>query len=248
MEVAESSGCWKAIRKRIQSACREHQVNRKATRNIPPRLNTMDEYSHDFICPNCGHRSGNKYDYLDDCDDMEDDFESWEGFAEFYNAQDYPGLVKYCEAEVARRPDRLWARYELGRAYVLNGQYQEAIDLMTECHRQWPAHEDFQHVALDALFALGKTEGDFSWVNVPAVIRLDAALIDHYYEYLRTKRRAVRIADLRREQDVHGYLAFSEEQLLQALAHDDRFEVDANQAWYAALVKVRRKRARKKSG
>lgn len=205
----------------------------------------MDEYSHDFTCPKCGHRSTRPYEFVDDADD---DFESWEGYAQLHDEQDYPGLVKYCEAEVARRPERQSALYELGAAYVLNGQHQEAIDLMTKCHRQWPNHVDFQQVALDALFALGKTEGDFPWVKIPTVIRLDAALIDHYYEYLRPKRKPVSVAGLRAEQCGQGYLAFSEKQLLQALAHDDRFEVDADGGCYSAQIKVSRRRARKKGG
>ena len=83
----------------------------------------MEKHPHDFTCPKCCQRSREQYDHLGDCDDADDDFEAWEGVAHFYDEHDYPGLVKYCETEVARRPDNLSARYSLGEAYVLNGQY-----------------------------------------------------------------------------------------------------------------------------
>ena len=140
------------------------------------------------------------------------------------------------------------ARYSLGEAYVLNGHYQKAIDLMTECHRQCPDDVNFQYVILDALFALGKTEDDFPWVTVPTIIRLDMPLIDYYYEYLRPKRKPRSVADLYTDQYAHGYQAFSHEELMQALAHDDRFEVDSDQDRRRAQVKVRRKRQRNRSG
>ena len=119
-------------------------------------------------------------------------------------------------------------------------------DVMTECHRQWPDYEDFQYIILDALFALGKTEHEFSWVTVPRIIRLDAALIDYYYEYLRPKRKPRSVADLHSELCWQGYRAFSHEELMQALAHDDRFEVETDEDCYQAMVKVKRTRQRKR--
>ena len=99
----------------------------------------MERHPHNFTCPKCGQRSKEPYGYLDDCDDADEDFESWEAYADLYYERDYPGLVKYCEAEVARRPEDVSARCDLGQAYVLDKQYQKAIDLMIECHRQWPS-------------------------------------------------------------------------------------------------------------
>jgi hypothetical protein len=97
----------------------------------------------------------------DDDDDGVDDFESWEVHSELRESEDYPALVRYCEREVARHLGDPYANERLGNAYVLNGQYQKAIDSMGACHRKHPDIEDFQHIILDALFALGKTESDF---------------------------------------------------------------------------------------
>jgi hypothetical protein len=213
----------------------------KAPQRISLRLNTMHEHPHNFTCPKCGRHLGEQYD---DVDDMNDDFESWEGYAQLYYDEDFPGLVKYCEAQLARRPADMFAYYDLGRAYVLNHQYQEAIDFTAECHRQEPDDVAFQHIILDALFALGKSEDDFPWLTVPTILRLDESLIDFYYEFLKPKRKPRSIADLYSEPQGRGYLAFSYEELRQALAGDERFEVDTDGPCYRAEVKVKRKRRR----
>jgi hypothetical protein len=49
----------------------------------------------------------------------------------------------------------------------LNGEYENAIDFMSDHHRKHPWIGDYQHVILDALFALDKDEGDYNWVENP---------------------------------------------------------------------------------
>jgi hypothetical protein len=130
---------------------------------------------------------------------------------------------------------------------VLNGQYDKAIEVMGAYHRDFPENEDFQYVILDALFALGKTENDFPWVEAPTLIRLDASLMDYVYEYLRPKRKPRSVHELHTNQYLRGYVTFSPEELFQALAHDDRFIVESEGDCIWAEVSVRRKGKRSKN-
>ena len=61
-------------------------------------------------------------------DDGVYNFEAWEPYQEFLDKEDYPGLVRYCEQQAERAPDDLYAQYYLGDAYVLNGEYEKAIE------------------------------------------------------------------------------------------------------------------------
>ena len=73
-------------------------------------------------------------------DDGFDVFEDWEAHEEFLKNEDYPELVELCEREVTRHPEDLQAQECLGEAYVLNGQYQKAIETMGEVHRKFPCN------------------------------------------------------------------------------------------------------------
>lgn len=178
----------------------------------------------------------------DDWDDDSDDFEAWEVHAELFENEDYPGLVDYCEREVARHPEDLHAQNRLGDAYVLNGQYEKAIHAMGECHRRFPDIDAFQHVILDALFASGKAEEDYDWIRKPCVLRIGRAVLDDCHDYLCPKRRPREVEELRLELMSKGYLTFSAEELLQALADDPRFVIQPGQMPEWAQVRVRRKR------
>jgi hypothetical protein len=123
---------------------------------------------------------------------------------------------------------RRWAhtRCDLGDAYIRNGQPQRAIDLLTPLHSADPDQIAYQHVILDALFALGRTEKDVDWVVAPRVRRLDAALLDACFAHLRSKRRPRLAVDLVGAVLLDGYRAFSYEELVAALRADPRFVVE----------------------
>ena len=155
-----------------------------------------------------------------------DDFEDWEPYAQLIEKQDYPGLVRYCKKRAEQRPDHLYAQYNLGHAYILNGEYENAIDFMSDHHRKHPWIGDYQHVILDALFALDKDEGDFNWVEKPVVLRLSENILDACYEFLKPKRKPRSVADLYIEFVMKGYLLFTEEDLYNALSTEQRFNVE----------------------
>ena len=107
------------------------------------------------------------------CDEDEGrDFEAWEEYVELYERGDFAGLVRLCEATLRRWPDDVNAQYDLGDAYVRNGQPERAIEFLTPLHRADPEQTAYQHGILDALFALGRTEQDFAWLRAPRVYRV----------------------------------------------------------------------------
>ena len=122
--------------------------------------------------------------------------------------------------------DDPYAQYYLGEAYVLNSEYEKAIEFLSEHHRRHPDNLDFQHVILDALYALGKTEDDFDWAHKPAILRISAAIVDACYEFLKSKRKPRAVSEIHERFLLEGYVHFTEEDLLKALSADGRFIVE----------------------
>lgn len=154
------------------------------------------------------------------------DFEEWEALVELREAEDYPGLVRYCKRKAERFPDDPYSQIDLGEAYVLNGEYEKAIEFLSEHHRKQPDNMDFQHVILDALFALGRNEDHFDWTEKPVILRMSDDILNICYEYLKPKRKPRSIIELHTEFVMKGYLLFTEEDLFKALVQDQRFIVD----------------------
>ncbi len=168
-------------------------------------------------------------------------FEAWEPLQKFLENEDYQGLVWHCKQRAERHPEDLYAQCYLGDAYVLNGEFKKAIEFMGEHHKRHPWNSDYQHVILDALFALGKTEDDFNWVKRPVVIRMSTDIVDTCYEFLKRKRKPRSIIELHTQFITEEYLLFSEQDLLETLLNDERFEVDKPDSEFLAEVSVVRK-------
>ncbi len=171
---------------------------------------------------------------------MNEDFESWELHAELLERHDYAQLVACCEVEVRRNPGDLHALERLGDAYVLNGEYKKAIDAMEPCHRDGPNIDAFQHIILDALFAMGKTENEFRWSAQPEILRLGSDVADICYEYMRRKRNPRSVGELYSKLLSGAYLAFTEELLMQRLRDDPRFVVEGSGPWTSDVSVVRK--------
>ena len=124
------------------------------------------------------------------------DFEQWEVDSYFWDKKDYEGLVKYREGRFFRCPEDLDNHYKLGKAYVLNRNYKKAIKFLTKLHEKASDWTDVQHLILDALFALGKNEKDFHWLEKPVVVRLDKNVLDSCYNYLKRKRKPLQLTKL----------------------------------------------------
>ena len=180
---------------------------------------------------------------LDKYEEQLDDFESWEPYAKLIEEEDYLGLVRYCKKIAEQFPDSLYAQYYLGDAFVLNGEYEKAIEFLSEHHRKHPWNKDYQHVILNALFALEKTEDDFNWFEEPIILRMSEDVVDACYKFLRRKRNPRPVFIIYMEFVTEGYLHFTEKDLFNALLNDERFIVEKlEEGPIFAEVKVNRKR------
>lgn len=181
----------------------------------------------------------------DDGGDEPDELEAWEPPVEFRKKEDYAGLVEYCKHRAERFPDDPYAQFYLGEAYVLNGEYEKAIEFLSHHHKKQPWNIDFQHVILDALFALGKNENDFNWIEKPVVLRMSDNILDVCYEFLKPKRKPRSVLEIHIHFVTKGYLLFTEEKLFKALMEDDRFIVeDVDRGAFLAQVRVVHKKGK----
>ncbi len=185
-------------------------------------------------CPYCGRRHSKQYR-------CEAELEAWEIEYELRQKEDYGGLVAHYEAVVEWESGGLNALLELGDAYVLNGEPEKAIDLLAEPHRQNPEAQELHYVILDALFALGKDENDFDWVEQMPVQRLGAGVLDRCHAYLKPKRQPRDAEELRFELSLDGYCVFTAGELLEAIHRDRRFVVEYDE-FGQPEVRARRKR------
>jgi len=198
----------------------------------------MKDKSKILEFPNSLRKATTSYDK-----DDPHDFEEWELPAELRDKEDFPALVEYCKRRAKQQPDDLYSQYDLGDAFVLNGEYEKAIEFMSEHHRKHPWNTDYQHVILDALFALGKTEDDFEWLEKPVVLRMSHEIVDTCYEMLKRKRKPRSVIELHTQFIMKGYLLFTEQDLLEAFVKDGRFDVEnPDSAFWAEVYPARKDR------
>jgi tetratricopeptide (TPR) repeat protein len=165
--------------------------------------------------------------YIPASEDETYDFEDWEIEYELIEYEDWNGLILYRQSVLRRHPDSLEAKSALGDAYVRAGEYQKALDYLALLHRENPGITDIQGNILDTLFGLGKNENDFDWIEKPAIFRVNEALINQRYQYLRAKRKPRSIVDICHTLILgKGCQAFKGEELLSALRVDKRFKVE----------------------
>ncbi len=188
-------------------------------------------------CPFCSARHSRDYR-------CEAEFEAWEIDYELREKEEYAGLVAHYEAVVEWYGDGFEGLCELGDAYVLNGEPDKAIELLSEPHRQDPLNEEFQRVILDALFALGKDETAFDWVECIPVLRRGSDVLDRCHAYLKPKRKPRSVYELHTELTIDGYCVFSPEELLEAIRGDERFVVE-EEAFWSPDIRARRKREKR---
>ena len=157
-----------------------------------------------------------------------DDYEEYEDEEYFYllEEKDYPGLIQYCKNRATENPSDLYAKANLGNAYILNGNYEKALSYLTECHQQYPDIDEYQHLLLDVLFRMGMTEDDYDWSKKPVVLRLNKDITDACYLYLKPKRKPRSIYDIHNEFIFKGYVTFTPKGLLSELLDDPRFIAD----------------------
>ncbi len=147
--------------------------------------------------------------------------------ADYYWRQgDTQGQIAHCLAILTERPNDLAIRYHLGRLYLEIGDAEKVIEVIGAAHRAYPRLLDFQDLLLDALSALGQDEADFEWATELRIFRLDGVVTDRCYEFLKRKRRPRSAFELEARLSLEGCCRFTQSELLEALARDERFIVD----------------------
>ncbi len=89
-----------------------------------------------------------------------------------------------------------------------------------------PYHVDVQYHILDALFATGRDENQFEWIERPTVFRLGQSILDTCYQALKIKKKPRSIGELYEIFVIKGYVCFTEKSLLKAIKRDKRFIVE----------------------
>lgn len=171
----------------------------------------------------------------------DDEYEDWEDDYELFSKRDYEGLKKLRQIMAKNNPEDIHAQWRLGEAYVLCKDHNKAIDYLEPLYRNNPDNDDIVHSILDALFALDKSERDFKWFSVPKILRLNKEVSDFCYNYLKGKRKARELDDVVCQLLVEGYITFNEEELLNYLIQDGRFESQSDAYVHSTLLSVKRK-------
>lgn len=122
-------------------------------------------------------------------------------------------------------PDDPVTHRELGRAHLLSGEPEQALETLAPLHRARPWDREVQSLMLDALFLLGRTEVDYPWTAEPAVVRVTPELLDHLHRLLRHEGRPATVLDLVLAATTQGHPAFQAKELRDALEADPRFAV-----------------------
>lgn len=154
------------------------------------------------------------------------------------------GTCLACPATSGARPDDPTARRELGRAHLLSGEPEKALDALAPLHRARPWDREVQFLMLDALYLLGKSESDYPWTAAPVVVRVGPELLHRFHDLLRREGRPATVLDLVLAATAEGYPAFQARELRDALEADPRFTVHrAGLAPECAVVTVREVRS-----
>lgn len=137
----------------------------------------------------------------------------------------HPSAAPASPRPPARPVDDPCARREAGRAHLWSGEPTTALEVLAPVHRARPWDREVQHLMLDALFALGRTESDYPWTLEPTVVRMGPELLDRIAELLRREGGPVTVLDLVLAVTERGYPAFAAGALVEALEAERRFEV-----------------------
>ncbi|MTI70559.1 MAG: tetratricopeptide repeat protein [Firmicutes bacterium] len=166
-----------------------------------------------------------------------DDTEDWECDFKFIEDKDYEGLIKYRKKCLKRYPNDSDTKWRLGEALVLNQEYEKALDYFKTIYKEEYDNINIQYSILDCIYALGKEDDDFEWIEKPEIVTKKEA-VEKCYEYLKNKRKRHSIDELYISLMIDGYLPFKEKELEDLLKEDKRFTIEEGKPIYEETVKV----------
>ncbi|MES0491719.1 MAG: hypothetical protein ABUK01_17110, partial [Leptospirales bacterium] len=144
---------------------------------------------------------------------------------ELYDLRDWNGLLGYLKKLDKHGILNTQWKWQVGQAYILNGQSEEAVDYLFHLHSFYPDQPDIQSALLEALQKAGKKIEDFSWLSRPEVSPVDVLFLGKSIDFIRKSKKAIPIYFLYTAVTCEHKVLFDEFDLLQALKADDRFQV-----------------------
>ncbi len=183
-----------------------------------------------------------EFDELEEYDEF-DDFEDWEGDYLLFQEENWPELLKLRKARALNASSDLHAQEAYAIALNLNKMYEDTIDFLRPLYLE---NHDFKFGVgeiIEALYALGKTEDDFDWIEKPKLLKLGQDTLDFCRDYLKNKRKPVGIPDMHTGMLLNfDYVVFEVSDLEEFLSeHNDTFETSVNSKYsYDKVVKLKR--------
>ncbi len=142
-----------------------------------------------------------------------------------YDRKDYEGVVKLREAFCLKYPEDFDAALRLADAYVDNGQFDHALELLTELHEVEPYALDVANVIVTCLLSLDRDIRTYPWIKKPHVFYIDDDMANWCYNLIDKMGRAVDSIDLYIRLEDAGCARFYEDEMLEYLRGDDRFVI-----------------------
>jgi len=159
---------------------------------------------------------------------------------ELWAKEDFEALIRLHQKQLADCPEDNFALFSLAQAYFFNYDYDKALETLHHLHRKTPDDPDVLYFIIEALLASGKTEDAFDWALKPEILNLTENVMDTCYNMLKPGYKACSIDHLYNIFYEKGYLMFTQEQLLAALADDGRFLVTHPESPDQAEVEIAR--------
>lgn len=178
------------------------------------------------------------HDAFDDWGDEFLEFEDWQVDYDLLERKEYVELLAIRKERVEKYPDNEYAQYYLGEAYMYTKQYIKGLHYLTSIHREQPERMDIQYLILDILFAIGKTEKDYDWLEEPHILKLSEDILKDCFDYLQGKKRPRSIDEIYSNFVYKGYLIFSRKELLKKLIEDDRFIIENPEDDFFAFIRT----------
>jgi len=155
--------------------------------------------------------------------------EQWETYYEYYENQEWDKLVKYCLEKLKNDPEDDSLLWQLGDAYLQNGNHQKALEIGKYHYQIHPESPNAVQIIVSALEGLKERVESFSWKGSPKIFGIKEA-VDRVYDYISHKRgrkKAISVCDLYfgLSRDTEFLMGFSMERFEEKIRTDRRFNV-----------------------
>lgn len=163
-----------------------------------------------------------------------EDFEEWEDDAYFFDRKDWGGLLKLRKRRLEKNPEDLHTLERYAIALNLNKKFEETLELLAPLRQKYYKSNFGVYEIMEALIALGKSEKDFEWVEMPIILKLNKETIRLCEKFLKGKRKPRSVGDIYSHLIVKAdFLYFDEKSLAKFLCkYPNLFDISGNLSDY----------------